>query len=155
MYRRAGGQLQDLLAHPGGPFFRNKDEGAWSIPKGEIEPDEEPLAAAVREFEEEIGTTPTGPFHALTPIKQKGGKLVHAWAFEGDCDTSTLTSILTTTEWPPRSGRFIEIPEIDRASFFTLVDAHQVINVAQAELLDRLERVLALRDLSGTASTGG
>ena len=88
MYRRAGGELQVLLAHPGGPFFRNKDEGAWSIPKGEVGPGEDLLVAAVREFGEEIGVVPTGPFLALTPVKQKGGKLVHAWAFEGDCDPS-------------------------------------------------------------------
>jgi len=92
MYRIQDGNLQILLAHPGGPFFVNKDDGAWSIPKGEIEPDEDLLEAAQREFKEEIGVTPTGPFTALTPVKQKGGKVVHSWAFEGDCDPSAIAS---------------------------------------------------------------
>ncbi len=95
MYRLGGGDLQVLLVHPGGPFFRHKDEGAWSIPKGEVEAGEEPLATALREFGEEIGVTPTGPFLALTPVKQTGGKVVHAWAVEGDCDPAAISCSIT------------------------------------------------------------
>ena len=138
MYRTVGGELQVLLVHPGGPFFRTKDEGAWSIPKGEVGPGEDPRAAAVREFGEEIGLTPTGPFLALTPVKQRGGKLVHAWAFEGDCDPGSIACNTFTIEWPPRSGRHVEFPEIDRAQWFGLAEARERINPAQAELLDRL-----------------
>src|SRR6476646_3631687 len=113
MHRVQNGQPQILLAHPGGPFFKNKDDGAWTIPKGEIEPGEDLLEAAKREFKEETGVTPTGPFIALTPIKQKGGKIVHAWACKGDCDPSAIVSNTFTTEWPPKSGRQMEFPEID------------------------------------------
>ena len=118
MYRIQDGKLQVLLAHPGGPLFKNKDDGAWTIPKGEIESDEDLLEAAKREFEEETGVTPTGPFIALTPIKQKGGKIVHAWAFKGDCDPDAIVSNKFTMEWPPKSGRQMEFPEIDHADFF-------------------------------------
>ncbi len=142
MYRRAGGELQVLLAHPGGPFFRHKDEGAWSIPKGEVGPGEDLLAAAVREFGEEIGVVPTGPFLALTPVKQKGGKLVHAWAFEGDCDPSSISCNTFTIEWPPRSGRHEEFPEIDRAGFFGLDEARRKVNAGQVPLIDELERIV-------------
>ena len=142
MYRLAGGDLQVLLVHPGGPFFRNKDEGAWSIPKGEVEPGEDPLAAAVREFGEEIGAVPTGPYLALTPVKQKGGKTVHAWAFEGDCEPGSITSNTFTIEWPPRSGRQVEFPEIDRAGFFGLDEARRKVNAGQVPLIDELERIV-------------
>ena len=142
MYRRDEGGLQVLLVHPGGPFFRNKDEGAWSIPKGEVGPGEDPLAAAVREFAEETGVEPTGPFLALTPVKQKGGKVVHAWAFEGDCDPAALVCNTFTIEWPPRSGRRVEFPEIDRAGFFGLAEARRKVNAGQAPLIDELERVV-------------
>jgi predicted NUDIX family NTP pyrophosphohydrolase len=139
MYRVKDGKHQVLLAHPGGPFFRKKDEGAWSIPKGEIEPNEEPLEAAKREFEEETGVRPTGPFIALTPVTQKGGKVVHAWAFEGDCDPKAIVSNTFALEWPPRSGKQQEFPEIDRADFFDLAEARVKINAGQARLLDELE----------------
>jgi predicted NUDIX family NTP pyrophosphohydrolase len=142
MYRRAGGDLQVLLVHPGGPFFRNKDEGAWSIPKGEVEPGEDPLAAAIREFGEEIGVVPTGPFLALTPVKQKGGKLVHAWAFEGDCDPSSISCNSFTIEWPPRSGRHEAFPEVDRAGFFGPDEARRKVNAGQVPLIDELERIV-------------
>ena len=142
MYRSVGGELQVLLAHPGGPFFRNKDEGAWSIPKGEVGPGEYPLAAAVREFGEEIGVVPTGPFLALTPVKQKGGKLVHAWAFEGDCDPGSITCNSFTIEWPPRSGRHEEFPEVDRAGFFGPDEARRKVNAGQVPLIDELERIV-------------
>ena len=145
MYRLGGGALQVLLVHPGGPFFRHKDEGAWSIPKGEVEPGEEPLAAALREFGEEIGVTPTGPFLALTPVQQKGGKVVHAWAFEGDCDPAAITCNTVTIEWPPRSGRHAEFPEVDRAGFFGVAEARRKINAGQVPLVDQLERIVRSR----------
>lgn len=143
MYRIDGGNLQVLLAHPGGPFFQNKDEGAWSIPKGEPEPDEDLLEAAQREFKEETGVEPTGPFTELTPVTQKGGKIVHAWAFKGDCDASAIASNTFTMEWPPKSGRQIEFPEIDRADFFELDTARRKINAAQVSLVDELERLVS------------
>lgn len=143
MYRIDDGNLQVLVAHPGGPFFRNKDEGAWSIPKGEIEPDEDYLAAARREFEEETGVKPTGPFVALTPVKQKGGKVVHAWAFEGNCDPAEIVSNTFTIEWPPKFAQQQEFPEIDRVEFFNLETARRKINAAQAGLIDELEKLLS------------
>jgi predicted NUDIX family NTP pyrophosphohydrolase len=139
MYRIHDGKLQMLLAHPGGPFFTNKDDGAWTIPKGEIEPGEDLLEAAQREFKEEIGVTSTGPFIALTPIKQKGGKIVHAWAFEGDCDPSAAVSNTFTTEWPPKSGQQMEFPEIDRADFFDVAAAKRKIKAGQEALIEELE----------------
>jgi predicted NUDIX family NTP pyrophosphohydrolase len=142
MYRNRSGSIQMLLAHPGGPFFRNRDEGAWSIPKGEIEPDEDLLEAAQREFEEETGVVPTGPFVDLKPVKQKGGKIVHAWAFEGDCDPAATVSNTFTMEWPPRSGQQVEFPEIDRAEFFDLDTAKRKINAAQVSLIEKLEELL-------------
>ncbi len=138
MYRTRDGERQVLLVHPGGPFWRNKDAGSWTIPKGEVAPGEDPLAAAIREFEEETGLKPAGPFTELGTVKQKSGKLVQAWAFAGDCDPATLRSNTFQVEWPPRSGRFATFPEIDQARFFTLSEARQKINSAQAELLDRL-----------------
>lgn len=113
MYRIQNGQLQLLLVHPGGPFFKSKDEGAWSIPKGEVEPDEDLLETAKREFIEELGITPTGPFIELTLVKQKGGKIVYAWAFQGECDPSSIVSNRFSMEWPLKSGRQVEFPEID------------------------------------------
>ncbi len=142
MYRIDDGNLQILLAHPGGPFFQNEDEGAWSIPKGEPETDEGLLVAAQREFEEETGVVPTGPFVALKPITQKGGKVVHAWAFEGDCDPTAIVSNTFTMEWPPRSGQQKEFPELDRAEYFDLDGARKKINSAQASLIDELEQLL-------------
>lgn len=138
MYRVGEGRLQVLLVHPGGPFFKNKDEGAWSIPKGEIEPDEELLEAAKREFEEETGITAKSPFIRLTPVKQKAGKIVRAWAFEGDCDPSAVVSNTFVMEWPPHSGKQTEFPEIDRASFFDIPKAKKKINVGQLPLIDEL-----------------
>jgi predicted NUDIX family NTP pyrophosphohydrolase len=142
MYRRDWGGQRVLLVHPGGPYFRNKDEGAWSIPKGEVGPGEDPLAAAVREFAEETGVGPTGPFLALAPVKQKGGKVVHAWAFEGDCDTGAISCNTFTIEWPSRSGRQAEFPEVDRAAFFGPEEARRKINAGQAPLIDELERIV-------------
>jgi predicted NUDIX family NTP pyrophosphohydrolase len=142
MYRICGGSAQVLLAHPGGPFFRNKDRGAWSIPKGEVGPDEDLFETARREFEEETGLRPSGPFAALTPVKQSGGKAVHAWAFEGDCELTTIVSNTFTMEWPPKSGLQAEFPEIDQCDFFDLYTAKWKINPAQASLIDELEEML-------------
>ena len=139
MYRRRSDRLEVLLAHPGGPYFANKDDGAWSIPKGEVEGADDLLATARREFVEEIGFQPGEPFVELGSIKQRGGKVVHAWAFEGDLPANfELCSNSFEIEWPPRSGHMQEFPEIDRAEFFNLEQAQQKINSAQAELLDRL-----------------
>jgi predicted NUDIX family NTP pyrophosphohydrolase len=142
MYRTHDGELQMLLAHPGGPFFTNKDDGAWTIPKGEIEPGEDLLDAAKREFEEETGGIPTGPFIALTPVKQKGGKIVHAWAFKGDCDPSATVSNTFTMEWPPKSGKQVEFPEVDRTDFFDVAAAKRKIKDAQGALIDELEGIV-------------
>jgi predicted NUDIX family NTP pyrophosphohydrolase len=138
LFRRTNGQLEVLLAHPGGPYWSARHEGAWSLPKGGIDPGEDPLDTARREFVEETGFTPLPPFIPLGQITQRGGKIVHAWAFEGDCDPARVTSAITRVEWPPRSGRLIEIPEVDRVAFFDLAEARRAINVAQTELLDRL-----------------
>jgi predicted NUDIX family NTP pyrophosphohydrolase len=144
MYRRRPEGLEVFLAHPGGPFFRNKDDGAWSIPKGEVDGEEDLLSAAKREFEEETGLVPTSPLIALSPIKQKSGKTVHAWAFEGDCDPAKIVSNSFELEWPPRSGKRQTFPEIDRAEFFDLATAAVKINPAQAALLDELAERLAV-----------
>jgi predicted NUDIX family NTP pyrophosphohydrolase len=138
LFRRTAGGLEVLLGHPGGPYWTSKEDGAWSIPKGGILPGEDPLECAIREFTEETGFVPSGPYIALGSITQRSGKVVHAWAFEGDAEPERLTSIKTQTEWPPRSGRLIDIPELDRVAFFGLAEARRAVNVAQAELLDRL-----------------
>jgi predicted NUDIX family NTP pyrophosphohydrolase len=139
LYRRRGDALEVLLVHPGGPFWSRRDLGAWSIPKGEYEAGEEPLAAARREFEEELGAAPSdGPVEDLGEIRQRGGKAVHAWALEGDLDASAITSNTFELEWPPRSGTMIEVPEVDRAEWFPLDAAREKINPAQVELLERL-----------------
>ncbi|NOX53874.1 MAG: NUDIX domain-containing protein [Planctomycetes bacterium] len=143
MYRIHRGRPEFLLVHPGGPFFKNKDEGAWSIPKGEVDPGEDLLAAAQREFREELGLEPQGPFLPLEPIRQKSGKRVYAWAFEGDCDPSRIRSNTFTMEWPPKSGRRVEFPEIDRAAFFDLDIACKKILPAQRPLLEQLFRLLS------------
>lgn len=142
MYRRHRGRVEVLLVHPGGPFFADKDDGAWSIPKGQLDDGEEPFAAAMREFEEETGLKPKGPYIQLAPIRQKSGKLVHAWAFEGDCDTAQLRSNVTLKEWPPGSGQMQEYPEIDRAEFFDPDTASTKANPAQRALFDELSRRL-------------
>ena len=139
LYRIRDGALEFLLVHPGGPFWKNKDAGAWTIPKGEIGDNEE-LAAAVREFEEELGFKPSGPFIELTPIKQKAGKVVHAWAFQGDCDPTQIKSNTFSIEWPPKSGKQAEFPEVDRADFFNLEDAKVKINPAQVPFLEEAQR---------------
>jgi len=134
----APGRIEVLLGHPGGPYWTGRHEGAWSVPKGGVDSGETPLEAAQREFREETGFEPAAPYLSLGTIVQRSGKVVHVWAFEGDCDPAKAHSVMTTTEWPPRSGRRIEIPEIDRVAFFAIDEARVVINVGQVALLDRL-----------------
>jgi len=143
MYRIRGGALEVLLVHLGGPFWARKDAGAWFIPKGEIDPGEDELAAAKREFEEETGFKPSGPFIALGSVKHKSGKTVTAWAFEGDCDPAALKSNTFEMEWPPRSGKQSEFPEVDRAAFLTLNAAREKLHPAEYQLLSRLQGLLA------------
>ena len=142
MYRGSGQSLQVLLVHPGGPFWRNKDDGAWSIPKGEINPGENPLAVAQREFAEELGVAAAGPLRPLGEIRQRGGKRVHAFAAEGDLDIGTVRSNTFEMQWPPNSGRLQAFPEIDRAGWFTLPVARIKILESQRPLLDRLEELV-------------
>jgi predicted NUDIX family NTP pyrophosphohydrolase len=140
MYRRdRSGEIEVLLAHPGGPYWRGKDAGAWTLPKGEYEDPEEPLAAACREFDEETGFPITPPFLALGDVKLKSGKRISAWAFSGDCDPGQVRCNTFEMEWPPRSGRLQSFPELDRVQWFKLDDARQKLNGAQATFLDRLE----------------
>jgi predicted NUDIX family NTP pyrophosphohydrolase len=147
LYRRAGQEPEVLLVHPGGPFWAKKDDGAWSIPKGEYADDEDPRAAALREFEEELGTAPPGDTDALLDlgeVRQRSGKVVTAYALEGDLDPSAISSNTFPMEWPPRSGRTQDFPEVDRADWFAPTDARAKLNPAQAELIDRLlERLTA------------
>ena len=142
MYRARGDELEFLLVHPGGPLWKRKDAGIWSIPKGEIHPGEDGLEAAKREFEEELGFKAQGVFIELTPITQKSGKVVHAWAFAGDCDASQIRSNTFAMEWPPHSGRTGTFPEVDRAEFLNLEQAKIRINPAQMALLEELLRKL-------------
>lgn len=144
MYRRSlTGDVQVLLAHPGGPFWCGRDESAWTIPKGEYPDPEHALAAACREFAEETGFAVTPPLLPLGDLTQKSGKRISAWAFQGDCDPAQLQSNSFEMEWPPRSGRRQSYPEIDRVQWFSLAEARRKLLPAQCELLDRLERILA------------
>ena len=138
MFKRKGREVLVLLVHPGGPFWRNKDLGAWSIPKGEYAEGEDPLGTAVREFAEELGTPPQGQFLSLGEIKQPGGKMVTAWAVVGDFDPAFLKSNMCEVEWPPRSGKSISVPEVDRAGWFTLSEARVKILPGQRGFVDRL-----------------
>lgn len=143
MFRLKEGGLEILLVHPGGPFFRNKDDGSWTIPKGEAGPDENLLARAKIEFEEELGMAPAGKWIELGSVKQKGGKTVHAWAFAGDLEPDfKLASNTFELEWPPRSGKMQQFPEVDQARFFPLELARSKINQAQTVFLDRLRDAL-------------
>lgn len=142
MYRRRGGAVEVLLGHPGGPFWARKDEGAWSIPKGQIDPGEEPLAAARREFHEETGFEVAGDLKPLGSAKQPGGKIIHVWAFEGDCDPSHLKSAAFTMEWPPHSGVQAAFPELDRCAWFSLAEATLRILPGQLVFLSELSALL-------------
>jgi predicted NUDIX family NTP pyrophosphohydrolase len=142
LYRMTDNQPQVFLVHPGGPFFRKKDEGAWSIPKGEYIDGEDPLAAAQREFGEETGQSISGNFVKLQPVKQKSGKIVQAWAIEGDIDHNAIISNLFEIEWPPKSGKRVSFPEIDRAGWFTIDIAKQKIIPGQLGLIEELEKLI-------------
>jgi predicted NUDIX family NTP pyrophosphohydrolase len=143
MYRVRDGLLEVLLVHLGGPFWAKKDKGAWFLPKGELSPGEDEVAAAKREFEEETGLKPTGSFLPLGSVKHKSGKTVTAWAFEGNCDPSALKSNTFTIEWPPRSGKQGVFPEIDRAAFFTIEAARDKMHPAEFEFATRLATMLS------------
>jgi len=144
VYRRVEGEPEVLLVHPGGPYWAKKDEGAWSLPKGEYEPDEDPLDVAIREFEEELGIEPPEAKEptSLGEVRQPGGKLVSAWAVEGEVDVSDVRSNTFTMEWPPRSGRTAEFPEVDRAGWFDLETARRKLLRGQLGLLDRFAELL-------------
>lgn len=144
LYRMREGRVEVFLIHPGGPFWARKDQGAWSIPKGEFT-DEDPLEAAQREFQEETGCAASGVFQPLDPIQQTGGKIVHAWAVEGDCDAEAIQSNTFTMEWPPHSGRQATFPEADRAAWFPLAQAREKILKSQRPLLDQVQRLVTTR----------
>lgn len=140
LYRLRGGAIEVFLVHPGGPFWAKKDDAAWSIPKGEYVESEDPLSVAKREFREETGFEITGTFRALTPLKQPGGKVISAWAVEGDIDAAAITSNTFSLEWPPKSGRTNEFPEVDRAGWFDLPAAARKILPGQRPFLDQLRQ---------------
>jgi predicted NUDIX family NTP pyrophosphohydrolase len=142
LFRRGIHGLEVFLAHPGGPFWRDRDAGAWTIPKGLVEEGEDLLVAAQREFVEETGIRPLPPYLPLGSIRQRGGKFVHAWAWEGQADASAIVSNVVRTEWPRGSGRWLEFPEVDRCGWFGAAAARAHINPAQRELIDRLEQLI-------------
>jgi predicted NUDIX family NTP pyrophosphohydrolase len=152
LYRAGGSAPEVLLVHPGGPFWQRKDAGVWSIPKGEYGEGQDPQACALREFEEEIGSpAPEGELINLGSVRQKGGKVVSAWALEGDVDADSITSNTFTMEWPPRSGRSAEFPEVDRAGWFGIDAAREKMVAAQAEFVDRLVEQLGSGEAAGAA----
>lgn len=142
LYRRRAQLVEVFLVHPGGPFWKNKNAGVWTIPKGEFTSEEPALDAAVREFREETGATLKGPFQPLSPIRQKGGKRVFAWAAHGDLDPTTIVSNTFEIEWPRRSGKQVAFPEVDKGAWFSLTDARAMINPAQIGFLDELEETV-------------
>jgi len=142
MYRSQEEVFEVFLVHPGGPFWAKKDLGSWSIPKGEFDPDDDPLASAKREFEEETGFAAVGEFKLLAPLKQPSGKIVHAWAFEGDCDPKAINSNTFSIEWPPWSGKMQAFPEVDRAGWFTIDAAKKKILKGQVGFLEELQDLL-------------
>ena len=149
MFRRRGGGMEVFLVHPGGPFWAKKDEGAWSIPKGEYAPGKDPLEAAKREFQEETGFQAAGEFLPLTPRKQPSGKIISAWALEGDGDASAIQSNKFSMEWPPHSGKQQEFPEVDRGSWFSIPAAKAKILKGQMPFLDELNEILDRRGMKG------
>ena len=142
LYRPGVPEPEVFLVHPGGPFWKNKDEGAWTIPKGEFDESEDPLAAAIREFKEETGYSINGDFKSLIPVQQEAGKIVHAWAIPGDINEANVKSNFFEMEWPPKSGKKQSFPEIDRASWFRLSEAREKINSSQVQFLDQLIRMI-------------
>jgi len=146
LFRRSSGAVEVFIAHPGGPFWASRDAGAWTIPKGAVDEGEDLLDTARREFLEETGIVAQGPFIPLGAVKQKSGKTVHAWAWEGDADPASIVSNETRSEWPRGSGRWVTFPEVDRCAWFDLATARRKMNPAQAELLPRLIDALAAMD---------
>lgn len=144
MFRREPA-LEFLLVHPGGPFWKNKDQHAWSIPKGELSEDEDPLQAAIREFKEETGFDIQGDFLVLPAIKQKSGKWIYAWAVEANLDETAISGNLFSLEWPPRSGKVLEFPEVDRAGWFNVEEAKEKLNEAQYGLIGSLIELLKIQ----------
>jgi predicted NUDIX family NTP pyrophosphohydrolase len=142
MYRKRNARLEALLVHLGGPFWKKKDRGAWFVPKGEINPGEDELVAAQREFQEETGLVAAGEFLSLGSVKHQSGKTVTVWAFSGDCDPASLKSNTFEMEWPPQSGKRVQFPEIDHAEFFSVEKAREKMHPAEFELLTRLEQLL-------------
>lgn len=142
LFRRVENEVEVFLVHPGGPFWARKDAGAWSIPKGEYDPTEDPLAAALREFTEETGFDLSGDFIELTPQKQAGGKIVRAWALEGDCDPANIVSNTFSLEWPPKSGKHVDFPEIDRAGWFSIVESKAKILKGQIGFIEELAELM-------------
>ena len=142
LYRPGVPEPEVFLVHPGGPFWKNKDEGAWTIPKGEFDESEDPLAAAIREFKEETGFNIKGDFKPLVPVQQKAGKIVQAWAIQGNIIEANVQSNFFEMEWPPKSGKKQSFPEIDRASWFRLSEAREKINSSQVQFLDQLTRMI-------------
>ncbi len=149
LYRRKDDSIEVFLVHPGGPFWKNKDAGVWTIPKGEFSHEEPALDAALREFREETGHSLKGPFQPLSPIRQKGGKRVFAWATTGDLDPGSIVSNTFELEWPPRSGKQQTFAEVDKASWFSLEDARKKMNSAQISLLEELEETLIVNGRKG------
>jgi predicted NUDIX family NTP pyrophosphohydrolase len=143
MYRDTDHDLEVLLVHPGGPFWQRKDNGAWTIPRGEVENGEDYLTAAIREFKEETGWQPQGPYLSLGEVRLRSGKTVHAWAFPGSVDPASLRSNLFEIEWPPKSGRRQQFPEIDRAGFFPMAEARNKMRISELPFLDRLAEELS------------
>ncbi|NQX56419.1 NUDIX domain-containing protein [Pedobacter panaciterrae] len=141
LYRIKNKEPEVLLVHPGGPFFRNKEKGWWTVPKGELLPDEDTLQAALREFNEETGYLPHGDFKALKPVVQKGGKIVNCWAVSGDLDADKITCNTFPLEWPPKSGKIVDFPEIDQARWFSLTQAEEFISQQQCEFLKELKNM--------------
>jgi len=148
LHRLRGSGIEVFLVHPGGPFWATKDAGAWSIPKGEFEAGEDPLEAAKREFKEETGFAVAGNFIELTPVKQPGGKVVYAWAVMGDCEADSIKSNTFSLEWPPRSGKRKEFPEVDRAGWFTPEVAREKILKGQLNFLEELKRKIENNSVS-------
>lgn len=142
LYRKTKGSIEIFLVHPGGPFWKGKDKGAWSIPKGEFTKEEYPLSVAKREFNEETGHTIDGDFMELKPIQQKGGKMVYAWAVEGNADAENIVSNTFKQEWPYKSGKWITVPEVDKAGWFSVEEAKEKMNAAQVEFVEELVRRL-------------
>lgn len=155
LFRETAGKLEVLLVHPGGPFWAKKDDGAWSIPKGEFGDGEDPLAAARREFKEETGFAPEGETFPLEPVRQPSGKIVYAWAIEGDFDPAALRSNTFSMEWPPKSGRHEEFPEVDRAAWFAIDTAKGKIQKGQAPFIEQLTRLATSRGIEAPEQRPG